>query len=212
MHDHERAHGRATTGHHASGSRRSFLRRRAVTPPRRASAVRATCHRRPAPQTSLKPSPSGCPQPRMWGTCVPIVITVSNVGTDPAENVTLRDTPPGAGRIVHATGFHATRHKDGTVTWNLGDLAPRSDADRARHDADRRPGRRCRTRRSSARAMPTRSCIARPCAPPRQRLRRSPVDLKRVAVAASSVAAGAMATACPRGFCGSGARRGDRLL
>jgi uncharacterized repeat protein (TIGR01451 family) len=75
------------------------------------------------PQTSLSVA-KRMPAAAHVGDVVPIVITVSNVGTDTAENVTLRDTPPGAGRIVHATGFHATRHKDGTVTWNLGDLAP----------------------------------------------------------------------------------------
>lgn len=75
------------------------------------------------PQTSLAVT-KRMPAHAHVGDVLPIVITVKNVGTETAENVVLRDTPPGAGRIVHARGFHATRHKDGTVTWSLGDLAP----------------------------------------------------------------------------------------
>lgn len=58
------------------------------------------------------------------GDLVPVTITVKNVGDATATNVTLNDTPPGAGRIVRIEGLHGRRRKDGSVVWNLGDLAP----------------------------------------------------------------------------------------
>lgn len=58
------------------------------------------------------------------GDLVPVTITVQNVGDDTALNLTLRDTPPGGGRILRVGGLHGTHRKDGTVVWNLGDLAP----------------------------------------------------------------------------------------
>jgi uncharacterized repeat protein (TIGR01451 family) len=57
------------------------------------------------------------------GQRVPITITVQNVGTHTAIDVTVRETPPGGGRIVHAADHGSIQH-DGTVVWHLGNLAP----------------------------------------------------------------------------------------
>jgi uncharacterized repeat protein (TIGR01451 family) len=75
------------------------------------------------PQTSLAVHKT-MPAHAHVGHRVPVTITVRNVGQHPALNVTVHETPPGAGRIVRVTGHGATRHRDGTVTWSLGNLAP----------------------------------------------------------------------------------------
>jgi uncharacterized repeat protein (TIGR01451 family) len=57
------------------------------------------------------------------GPRVPITITVQNVGTQTAIDVTVHETPPGGGRIVHPADHGSIQH-DGTVVWHLGNLAP----------------------------------------------------------------------------------------
>ena len=53
---------------------------------------------------------------------MPITITVENVGTTTAIDVTVRETPPGGARIVQA-GNGGSIQRDGTVLWRLGNLA-----------------------------------------------------------------------------------------
>lgn len=57
------------------------------------------------------------------GERVPITITVRNVGHGTADRVGLRETPPHGGRIV-AIADHGSLQHDGTVAWELGNLAP----------------------------------------------------------------------------------------
>jgi uncharacterized repeat protein (TIGR01451 family) len=57
------------------------------------------------------------------GDRVPITITVRNVGHATAHEVRLHETPPPGGRIVAAAN-HGSIQSDGTVVWNLGNLAP----------------------------------------------------------------------------------------
>ncbi|HUA49074.1 MAG TPA: VWA domain-containing protein [Solirubrobacteraceae bacterium] len=57
------------------------------------------------------------------GDRVSITITVKNVGHETARQVRLHETPPAGGRIV-GVADHGALQSDGTVIWNLGDLAP----------------------------------------------------------------------------------------
>jgi uncharacterized repeat protein (TIGR01451 family) len=57
------------------------------------------------------------------GDRVPITLTVTNIGHSTAHDVGLHETPPPGGRIV-AVGNHGSIQSDGTVVWNLGNLAP----------------------------------------------------------------------------------------
>jgi uncharacterized repeat protein (TIGR01451 family) len=58
------------------------------------------------------------------GQRVPVTITVRNVGAHTARNVTVHESPPGAGHLVGVSGAHVTRHPDGTVLVRLGNLQP----------------------------------------------------------------------------------------
>ena len=57
------------------------------------------------------------------GAHVQVTITVTNHGPDTADDVTVRDTPPGAGRLLVTTGHTVTVESDGSVQWNLGTIA-----------------------------------------------------------------------------------------
>lgn len=57
------------------------------------------------------------------GDRVPITIAVRNVGHATAHEVRLHDTPPPGARIVAAAN-HGSIQSDGTVIWNIGNLAP----------------------------------------------------------------------------------------
>ncbi|HTX11850.1 MAG TPA: VWA domain-containing protein [Solirubrobacteraceae bacterium] len=57
------------------------------------------------------------------GDRVPVTITVKSIGPVTATQVRVHETPPPGGRIVAAAN-HGSIQSDGTVIWNIGDLAP----------------------------------------------------------------------------------------
>ena len=58
------------------------------------------------------------------GERVPVTITVRDVGSHTARDVTVHDAPPGSGHLVSLAGAHVIREPDGSVLWMLGNLRP----------------------------------------------------------------------------------------
>jgi uncharacterized repeat protein (TIGR01451 family) len=117
----------------------------------------------PTPRTQLEVEKTA-PATARVGQRIAFSLTVTNVGTVPAQNVLLRDIPPGAMALGGLRSSARARVQGGKATWIIGTLAPGATASRTIRGTVRilsgTPGKKRNTVLASARNADTVHAIA----------------------------------------------------